>query len=145
MSFHKRFASNVDAVENGKWFDIGDGIRFKARSPRSAHSQATRKELEGEFAALIKMGREIPEKDQDRLFTAQLSKSILIEWEGVTLPTGEKDEKGEDVYAVVPSDEEGFLSVLKNPTYADFKAVIVRVVTDDDAFRAKAREADAKN
>ena len=141
MSFHKRFATDTAAAENGTWIDFGDGLKIKARRPSSIHTQAVRKELQEEFAPLIKMGQEIPEKDQERLFTQLLSKSIIVDWQGVTVPDASDDTKE----VAVPATPEEIYKLLSDPVYADFRTDIVNAVTSRDTFKAAVRKDDAKN
>lgn len=141
MSFHKRYATDQRAEEEGVWVDFGAGLKVKLRRPSSVHTQAKKTELNRPFEALVKNGGKLSDADDQRLMNELFAHSIVVDWEGVTVP----DETDPSKEVSVPATPEGILSVLSNPVYKDFRADIVGAALERDTFRAVVRKEDAKN
>lgn len=125
--FSDIYAHDKVAAEEGTWAPIGGGVTVKVRSLESAHAKALRKKLNEPFASLIRVGKEIPEDDQNEIFIKLIAHSALLDWnlEDVTF----SPEKAEELLRAEP----------------DFLRDIIAVLTSRETFKRREREIDAGN
>jgi len=127
------FATDIESEENGKWFELGEGAKIKLRSFQSERSQKVRESLEAPYLALKRSGKGIPQGEQETLLIRQMAQAIIADWEGFT------DEDDE----VIPFSQKA--AEEKLTTYREFRNLVARLVTDDDAYKAEAKEEAEKN
>jgi hypothetical protein len=127
------FATDIESEEDGKWFELGGGTKIKLRSFQSKKSQDVREALEAPYLALKRSGKGIPQSDQETLLIRQMAQAIIAGWEGF------KDDDDNDVKFSAKVAEE------KLATYREFRNLVAKLVTDDDAFKIQAKDDAVKN
>lgn len=120
------------AIEEGVWADVGYGIKVKVRSFDSAHTKALRKKLQEPYAALMRMGKEIPEDEQNKIFTQLIANSSLLDWN-----LTEEDD------TAIPFTPEVAEKLFEQEP--DFLRDVIAVLTSRETFKKRAREDDSKN
>jgi hypothetical protein len=128
------FATDIESEETGKWFELGEGTRIKLRSFQSKRSQEVREALEAPYLALKRTGKGIPQKEQETLLIKQMAQAIVADWEGFT----EEDEVTELPYSVDAAEAQ-------LTKYREFRNLIAKLVTDDDAFKVQDKAEAEKN
>lgn len=128
------FATDVESEENGKWFDLGDGARIKLRSFQSKRSQEVREALEAPYLAMKRTGKGIPQAEQEKLLIKQMAQAIVADWEGFT----EDDDVTEIPYSPAAAED-------KLNKFREFRNLVARLVTDDDAYKLQAKADAEKN
>jgi hypothetical protein len=128
------FATDVESEETGKWFELGDKARIKLRSFQSKRSQEVREALEAPYLAMKRSGKGIPQGDQERLLIAQMAQAIVADWEGFT----EEDEETVLPFSVKAAEDQ-------LTKYREFRNLIAKLVTDDDAFKVQNKAEAEKN
>jgi hypothetical protein len=120
------------AAEEGVWADIGHGIKVKVRAFDSSHTKALRKKLQEPFAALLRMGKEMSEDDQNEINIKLVAGSSLIDWN----LTDEHDNP-------IPFSADTAEKFLRDEPR--FSRDVIAVLIADETFKKRNREADAKN
>lgn len=128
------YATDETSEEQGKWFELGEGAKIKLRSFQSKKSQAVREALEEPYLALKRSGKGIPSGEQETLLIKQMAQAIIADWEGFT----EDDETTLIPFSVKAAEA-------KLTEYREFRNLVARLVTDDDAFKAQNKAAAVKN
>lgn len=131
MDFNE-FATDTSSEENGKWFNLSETARIKLRSFQSEKSQKVREQLEEPYLALKRSGKGIPQGDQEKLLIKQMAYAIVVDWEGM------KDSGKEAPFSASKAEE-------MLTKHREFRNLIARLVTDDDAFKASLKEESEKN
>lgn len=127
------FATDTASEEDGKWFELGQGTRIKLRSFQSERSLKVRENLESPYLALKRSGKGIPQTEQETLLIKQMAQAIIVDWEGFT------DENDAPV-AYNAKTAEKMLN-----EYREFRNLVARLVTDDDAFKIQEKLESEKN
>lgn len=127
--FSDIYSHDKVAAEEGVWSPIGNGFRIKVRSFESAQVKALRKKLNEPFAAILRMGKDIPEDDQNEINIKLVANSALLDWD-----------LGEGSPEFSPSVAETFLR--EQPRFA---RDVIAVLVADETFKRREREEDAKN
>lgn len=132
MKFSEVYNTDKTAAEEGVWTDIGYGVKVKIRSFDSAHTKALRSKLQAPFAHLTKMGKDIPEDDQNEINIKLIAGSSLIDWnftddEGNKLPYSA--EKAEEMLRAESA----------------FARDVIAALTSAETFKRRAREEDSGN
>ncbi|MBS3648867.1 hypothetical protein KEU06_09635 [Pseudaminobacter sp. 19-2017] len=140
--FSDNYSHDKTAAEEGTWAPIGGGIEVKVRSFESAHTRALRKKLNEPYAALLRLGKDIPEDDQNEIFIKLISHSSMIDW-NLTEGTGEKDANGKEIERPIPFSAEIAEKYLRDEP--QFLRDVITVLTSTETFKKRARELDAKN
>jgi hypothetical protein len=120
-----RFKTNTDKEENGVWEDLGDGIKIKIRRFKSRAAQEARKALEEPYQSRLRFGGKLTDEEAQEILVRQMSKAIIVDWDGVT------DEEGN----VLPCTEGAKYEVLK--ALPDFRDVVASLAIDRDNFVEK--------
>jgi Na+/phosphate symporter len=127
------FATDIESEENGRWFELGEGASIRLRSFQSKVSQDVREALEAPYLALKRANKAIPSAEQETLLIKQMAKAIIVDWKGFM-----DDEDQEVAYSVKVAEE-------KLTSYREFRNLVARLVTDDDAYKVLAKEEAVKN
>jgi len=127
-----RFLTDDDKEQNGVWIDFGDGIRVKVRRLKSKRSLEVRKELEKPFLDQIRRGP-LPSDTAEELLLQQMSRGLIVDWEGIDLGDGE-------VVSYSPARAYDVLKALP-----EFRDSIFSVCVDADNYRAQIDEDAEKN
>lgn len=147
MDIYSRYATDITAEEEGRWFDFGAGIEFLiARQGNTRYNRILAQQYEAHKHTLDLETTGTPEqqkaaKDRShRIMAEVMAKSILLGWrvkEGA--PEGTQlTYKGQAAEYSVANAEK--LLLIK-----DFQADVDRKARDFNNFRVKLEEADAKN
>jgi len=128
------FATDIESEETGKWFELGDGARIKLRSFQSKRSSDVREALEAPYIALKRTGKSIPSEEQETLLIRQMAQAIVVDWEGFT------EDDGETLVPFTAKAAEAKLS-----EFREFRNLVARLVTDDDAFKVQTKVEAEKN
>lgn len=139
MNFHARYAMNPDAVENGTWVEMGDGLAVKVRRGNSAAAKAKRKELEEPYRAARKFNQELSTKENEEIMIKMMAECLVVSWRGVLVTDPDDPESSVEVPFSPETAEEYFRK------YPDFREDVATIIFDRDTFRAAATEEDAKN
>ncbi|QIV65821.1 pre-tape measure chaperone protein [Mesorhizobium phage Cp1R7A-A1] len=140
--FSDIYAYDKTASEEGVWSPVGGGIKVKVRSFDSAHTRALRKKLNEPYAALLRLGKEIPEDDQNEIFKKLIAQSSLIDW-NLTEGTGEIGPDGKEIERKIPFTPETAEKFFDEEP--QFLRDVIAVLTSNETFKKRAREADVKN
>lgn len=83
MDVYKRFATDAVLVEEGAWFDIGDGARLRiARAGNRRFREQLRVLADGRER---RMARGLLSEDEALdIYVAALARAVLVDWEGMT-------------------------------------------------------------
>lgn len=123
------FETDVDAEENGKWFEdiIGDGSGLNLKI-RHMSSQAATKNLQRLMQANRKhmIKGKLPAEVDKRVLIEHLSEVILLDWAGVL------DREGN---AIAFSKENAFAVMTKLPK---FRETVIRLAGNMENFKADA-------
>ena len=120
-------ATDENAEENGKWFDLSAGARINLRSFTSRASRDVRKNLERPYINILRTGGSIPEKDAEMITMKQIAYGVIVNWEGIK--EGNKE---------VKFSPEVALEMLTK--YRKFRDMIAMLVAADDAFDAEVKK-----
>lgn len=129
----KVFATDKNAIEDGRWFPIGNGARFKIRSARSKAVQEARERIYGPYDRTLRGVAKLPKEVSDRLSRQLAAEGMLADWDGVT---------GEDEKAI-PFNVENAIAAFEQ--YEDLLEIVVSTSLESELFRVQLNEADAKN
>ncbi|RUW56742.1 hypothetical protein [Mesorhizobium sp. M8A.F.Ca.ET.021.01.1.1] len=140
--FSDIYAYDKSAAEEGVWSPVSGSIKVKVRSFDSAHTRALRKKLNEPYAALLRLGKEIPEDDQNEIFKKLISQSSLLDW-NLTEGTGEIGADGKEVERKIPFSADTAEKFFDEEP--QFLRDVIAVLTSNETFKKRAREADAKN
>lgn len=130
------FETDVDAEENGKWFEdiLGDGSGLDIKV-RHMTSQTAVKHLNKLMTANRKhfvKGKLPPEVDK-RILIEHVANAILIDWRGVLA-------KDNTVFPYTPDNAVTILTKLPK-----FREAVMRLAQSMDAFKAETQEDIAGN
>jgi len=82
VSIFAMYATDRDAEENGKWFELAPGMKFKLRRFKSQHATKVREALEKPFDKLRKNGA-LDTTIMTDIIKETIARSIIVDWEGV--------------------------------------------------------------
>lgn len=141
-SFKKNYNHDKAAAEEGVWAPIGGGIKVKVRAFDSAHTKALRKKLQEPYASVLRMGKEIPEDDQNEINIKLISGSSILDW-NLSEETGETDNEGNAVERAIQFSAETAEQFLRDEPR--FLRDVIAVLVADETFKKRSREEDVKN
>jgi hypothetical protein len=127
------FATDKAAVEDGRWFPIGNGAEFKIRSARSKQVQDARERIYGPYDRTLRGQAKLPKELSDRLSRQLAAEGMLADWKGVF---GADDKE-------IPYTVEAALEAFTQ--YEDLLEIVATTSLESDLFRVRLDEADAGN
>ena len=83
MDPYELFATDAVLVEEGAWFDIGDGARLKVARTRNRRFLEQLRELTAGTKRRIARGL-LSEDEALDIYVAALARAVLVDWEGLT-------------------------------------------------------------
>lgn len=123
MDPYKQFATDAVLVEEGAWFDIGDGGRLRIARAGNRRFREQLRELSRGKERRIARGL-LSEDEALDIYVAALARAVLVDWEGLT-------EHGEAL-AYTPEKAEALLREI--PT---FRKLLEGCAGDIDGFRPR--------
>ena len=127
------FRGDKDAIEEGRWFPIGNGAEFKIRAARSKAVQEARERIYGPYDRTLRGVAKLPKELSDRLSRQLAAEGMLADWKGVF---GADDSE-------IPYSVDAAVAAFEQ--YDDLLEIVVSTSLESELFRATANEADAKN
>jgi len=128
----KKLAIDVDAAEDGKWFDFSGEVKFKiGRLNNRKYQLKYAAELNTAFE---EYGDKIPSDDYEKIMTVALA-SCVTDWSGI-----ENDDDSDFEY----SDERA-VELLLDPEYKDIRDFVAMKSNIISNFRKKAATKIKKN
>lgn len=141
MDIESFFATDADAEENGRWFDIGPKAKIKLRSFSSAKSKEVRRKLERPYAAILRTGKNLSDEINEGIAIKQMAEAIIVDWRGLT--TTVTDAEGNVSQVDNPYSQGACLELLN--ASSKFRDFIAQVVINDDSFKPEDRDDGVKN
>jgi hypothetical protein len=138
-SFKSAYSHDKAAAEEGVWAPIGSGIKVKVRAFDSAHTKALRKKLQEPFASVLRLGKEIPEDDQNEINIKLIAGSSILDWN----LTDEVTVDGVVTEKAIPFTADTAESLLRDEP--KFLRDVIAVLVADETFKKRSREEDTKN
>lgn len=126
------FATDIDAEENGRWFDLGSDSSIQLRSFDSKKSRDVRKSLMLPYTAKVRAGKELSDEEQEDVTIKQMAKAIIVDWKGFK-------ENGKSI----PFNAVNAENYLRK--YKKFRNLVAQLVIEDDSFKAELKEDAEKN
>lgn len=140
--FSDIYAHDKTAAEEGTWADLGHGIKVRVRAFDSAHTKALRTKLQEPHKAILRQGKDLSEEDQNEINVALLARSSIVDW-NLTEGTGEFNAEGIEIERPIPFSSAKAEQFLRDEPR--FLRDVIGVLTADETFKKRDREADAKN
>jgi hypothetical protein len=128
----KRFSTDEDREENGRWVDFGEGLRIKVRRVKSKKSMEIRKDLERPFVDQIRRGP-LPDAVAEEMLVNQIARGIIADWEGVELEDG----------VLLPYTAKNAYDVLK--ALPELRDSVLQISIDAENYRLRTDEDAEKN
>ncbi len=143
-NFKKNYNHDKIAAEEGVWTPIGGGIEVKIRAWDSAHTKALRTKLEEPYKAITRLGKPIPEDDQNEINKKILAFSSLLDWNLTDdAADGSVDENGMPVQVKIPfSGDRAHTFIVEEE---QFGRDVISALMSNETFKKRDREEDAKN
>ena len=132
MDVRKEFAVDKTAVEEGKWFPLGEKAKIKMRSYSSDVVQAYRRRALAPYAVFSDNNRSLPEGVEDQVSKDTLIDVIILDWEGLT-DDGEPMPYSKENAIMLMEEAEGFM------------ALLVQILVGSDSFKAESLKVEEKN
>jgi hypothetical protein len=139
--FKDRYSTDRNLEEEGVWVDYGDGLKVCVRRLSSKHSRETRRKLEKPYSAQFR-NRDMPESLQEELLNKQVSKSIVVDWEGVEDPDAPEAKAGEKP-KMLPYSEANVLRMITE--FPDFRDDILTAAMAQATFAREQQKEAEKN
>lgn len=134
-SFKSLYNHDKVAAEEGVWAPLGNGLKIKVRAFDSAHTKALRKKLMEPHAAILRMGKELSEEEQNEVNIKLVAGSSLLDWNLTDEVNG--------VETPIPFSAETAEKLLREEPR--FTRDVIAVLVSDETFKKRNREEDAKN
>lgn len=129
----KNFRTDLVKENEGVWIELGDGAAIKIARLNNPAFVAKFRDMPKHQAASLRRGT-IDDDELDRIFVEALVDAVLLDWRGM-------DENGSPLtYSKVTA-----IRVLSDPTYKDFRDLIVDEARNVENFREEMLEDTAKN
>lgn len=141
-NFKKNYNHDKIAAEEGVWTPIGYGVEVKIRAWDSAHTKSLRTKLEEPFKAITRLGKPIPEDDQNEINKKLLAFSSLLDW-NLTEDGSENDKDGNPVQVKISFSGDRAMAFLLEEE--QFGRDVIAALMSNETFKKRDREEDAKN
>lgn len=129
----KNFKTDLTKEHEGTWVELGDGAAIKVARLNNPAFVAKFRDMPKHQAAALRRNT-INDDELDRIFVEALVDAVLLDWRGM-------DENGSPLtYSKVTA-----IRVLSDPTYKDFRDLIVDEARDMENFREDMLDDTAKN
>lgn len=125
-----RFRTDETKEVEGVWSELGDGARIKVARIGNPEWLKQRRAFEAPHRDALAAGA-LPQELSEQIAVKAMARSILVDWEGIY--EGAKPVK----YSV--ADAERLLAI------KDFRALVMDLAVNQERFRLKTQEQDAKN
>jgi hypothetical protein len=126
--FRDKYKVSAEAMTEGKWVDLGDGVRVRVVRADNTEARKLRMLLERPYR-----GRDIPVSKLEEITSVTIARTVLKDWEGVT------DDGGN----AIPFSPDEATRIFKK--YPDFRDDVAVVSMDREMFRMETLEEDAGN
>lgn len=118
------YATDVEKENQGVWTDdLGGGLRLKVARLRNPNFKQLYAKLTKPYERQIR-ARTLDEVTENRILNQCLSKTVLLDWENLTL-AGQ----------ILEYSTENALKVLNDPRLQDFRDLVVDLASDAQFFR----------
>jgi hypothetical protein len=143
-NFKSAYNHDKIAAEEGVWAPIGYGVKVKVRAFDSAHTKALRKKLEAPFSHLTRVGKPIPDDEQNEINTKLVAYSSLLDWNLTEDDaSGALDVNANAKQIPIPFNGDRAYAILEEEPV--FLRDVIAVLMSADTFKKKEFEDDAKN
>lgn len=94
MGTYSTYQTDKKREEEGTWAEMPDGSEWKLARASSKRSQQARKKAEQPHRSLLqrceRMGTPIPEEIEDEINMEWMANGVVLDWKGVTGPSGDE-------------------------------------------------------
>ena len=133
----KAYGTDLKKETEGRWHNLSmiDGAKIKVAKAGNPENEKLLRKLYKPYAQQIRRGKDLSKSVQDEIELKLLTKTILLDWEGI--PDGEGGE--------IPYSEENAKELLSDPELKELKDEIHEASNDFAGFQAEMDEELEKN
>ena len=125
-SLKKRFAVDLEAANDGIWFDIGDGVELKiARSNNKNFKKLAWEKVQKEKIKRVSKNGVFTAEEEDEVLADLVAETVLLDWKGIADDNGEPFEYS----------KERAKEMLLDPEMVEFAELIDRLASSEENFR----------